>query len=173
MRIDWPKMAKYFSVNSHRKFLSWHKVSRQAGKQASKWISPHRQVLFGKMFAIFYIYWSLALAYTCLIPWHFIKKVPVCLLTYSVVKHLCLWLRRIITTHHCKKISRGLGQGSIKTKNLLLLVSGPNTVIVVQISWGLFFVQKSIQTTNRMSEKLNMWIILPFLIKGTDFLKNT
>ena len=36
-------------------------------------------------------------------------------------------LRRIITAHHWKKISRVLGQGSIKTKNLLLLVSGPNT----------------------------------------------
>ena len=40
--LDWSKTAKHFSVNSHRKFLSWHEVSWQAGK----WISPLRQILF-------------------------------------------------------------------------------------------------------------------------------
>ena len=81
--LDWSKTAKHFSVNSHRKFLSWHEVSRQAGK----WISPLRQILFillgsyfsdvcctfhlGQMFIrflsiIFDFYWSLALQLLCI-----------------------------------------------------------------------------------------------------------
>ena len=81
--LDWSKTAKHFSVNSHRKFLSWHEVSWQAGK----WISPLRQILFillgsyfsdvcctfhlGQMFIrflsiIFYFYWSLALQLLCI-----------------------------------------------------------------------------------------------------------
>ena len=31
--LDWSKMAKYFSLNSQRKFLSWHRASWQASKQ--------------------------------------------------------------------------------------------------------------------------------------------
>ena len=27
-RLDWTKMGKQFSVNSRRKFLSWHEASR-------------------------------------------------------------------------------------------------------------------------------------------------
>ena len=77
-------------------------------------------------------------------------------------QNICVYGRRIITVCYYKKISRGLGQGSIKTKNLLILVSVPNSVIVYLISWDTLFVQKSIQTTNKISEILKMWIILPF-----------
>ena len=41
-RLDWSKTAKHFSVNSRRKFLSW----REASRQASKWVSLLRQILF-------------------------------------------------------------------------------------------------------------------------------
>ena len=32
-QLDWSKIGKHFSVNSHRKFLSWHEASTQAIKQ--------------------------------------------------------------------------------------------------------------------------------------------
>ena len=39
MWLDWSKTAKHFSVNSCRKFLSWHKASRQVGEQAREnWV---------------------------------------------------------------------------------------------------------------------------------------
>ena len=44
MQLDWSKTAKHFSINSYGKFLSWHKA--EARRQASKWISPLRQILF-------------------------------------------------------------------------------------------------------------------------------
>ena len=55
--LDWSKTAKDFSVNSCRKFLSWHKANRQA----SKWISPLRQIHFilflvtSKMYVVLFI----------------------------------------------------------------------------------------------------------------------
>ena len=33
-RLDWSKVAKQFSVNSHGKFICQYQVSRRAGKQA-------------------------------------------------------------------------------------------------------------------------------------------
>ena len=45
-RLDWSKTAKYFSVNSHGKFLSWREASRQAGKQASGFLSSDRYFSF-------------------------------------------------------------------------------------------------------------------------------
>ena len=80
---DWSKTVKHFSVNTHRKFLSWHEATRQP----SNWISPQRYFSFfwlasyfndvccifhlGKMFIkflsiIFYIYCSLAPQLSCI-----------------------------------------------------------------------------------------------------------
>ena len=42
MWLDWSKTAKQFSINSHRKFLSWHEASRPAGKQASGFLPSDR-----------------------------------------------------------------------------------------------------------------------------------
>ena len=42
VQLDWSKMTKHFSVNTCRKFLSWH----EARRQPSNWISPHIQILF-------------------------------------------------------------------------------------------------------------------------------
>ena len=56
-QLDWSKIGKHFSVNSHRKFLSWHEASTQAIKQVDFPLplptlppptppSPPRQTLF-------------------------------------------------------------------------------------------------------------------------------
>ena len=34
-QLDWLKTTKYFSVNSRRKFPSWHKASIRAGELAN------------------------------------------------------------------------------------------------------------------------------------------
>ena len=83
MQLDWSKTAKHFSVNTRRKFLSWH----EARRRPNNWISSHIQILFillvsyfnnvcctfhlGKMFIRFlsinfYIYCSLAPQLLCI-----------------------------------------------------------------------------------------------------------
>ena len=41
MRLDWSKVAKQFSVNSHRKFLCQYQASRQASAWLAVFVSQN------------------------------------------------------------------------------------------------------------------------------------